>query len=109
MNVTPRQLKQIRGIPYYVEGTDVYSFQVHGGKPSPDSILLGTYDAEHDCVLLRDDWAVTAQPSLDAYRDRIVPLRRDSFRQGIDKPEKHRASKRAARPSASRAKAPVCQ
>lgn len=109
MNVAGRQLKQIRGIPYYLEGTDVYSFHVQGGKPSPDSILLGSYDAEHDCVHFRENWKSLAQPDLDAYRARVVALRRDSFRQGIDKPEKQRIGKRTPRPSTRRTKKVVCE
>lgn len=102
-------LKHIRGIPYYLDGTNLYSFEVHGGKPSPHSVLLGTYDPATDRVQLLDGWAEAAKPRLDAYREGVIARARDDFRQSIDKPEKQSASKRAPRTSSRRTKAPVCK
>jgi len=104
MNVE-RKLKHIHGIPYYLEGNNLYSFEVHAGKPSPHCVLLGTYDAERDFIQLREDWAEAAQSRLDAYREGVIARARDNFRQSIDKPEKQSVGKRAPRASSRRTKA----
>ena len=38
------ELKQIRGIPYYLRESTLYTFELDKGIPAASSIAIGTYD-----------------------------------------------------------------
>jgi len=96
------ELKQIHGIPYFLHGTTLYTFELEGGKPSSECIAIGTYQAEHDTIQYFHDWRERVQPRLAAFRNRIVSQPRDTFRDHLDKPQKQRKATRTPRKSTSR-------
>jgi len=97
------ELKQINGIPYYLHGTTLYTFELEGGKPSSECIAIGTYDGA--TVTYFPTWRESVQSRLAAFRGRIISQPRDTFRNHIDKPQKQRKTTRAPRkPAVSRAK-----
>lgn len=97
------ELKQINGIPYYLHGTTLYTFELEGGKPSSECVAIGTYDGT--TVTYFPTWRESIQSRLAAFRDRTVSQPRDTFRNHIDKPQKQRKTTRAPRkPAVSRAK-----
>ena len=85
-------LSHIRGIPYYLKGTDVYTFEMdETGKPSPHCVHIGTFQ---DQLTLFDDWEERIALRLDAFRSQLnvqdrhlAPL----------KPQKHKKSGRIVR------------
>ncbi len=108
----PRQafeLKHIRGIPYYVQNTTVYTFELSAeepGKPSGECIPIGVYDATGDRVIYAEDWRERVQPHLDAFREQLVSIDRNTIRKTLVKPQKSRKAARTSRKGSSRAKAP---
>ena len=67
------QSKQIQGLYFLVDKEkNVFSYEKDGKEP----ILLGTYDAEKDKVILRTDWVSAYQPRLDSYRANEKPKSR---------------------------------
>jgi hypothetical protein len=97
------ELKQINGIPYYLHGTTLYTFELEGGKPSPKCVAIGEYDGS--TITYLSTWRESVQSRLAAFRDSLVSQPRDTFRNHIDKPQKQRKTTRAPRkPAASRAK-----
>jgi len=101
------ELKHIQGIPYFLEGTTVRTFELQGGLPSPDTIPIGTYDADAGRITYFDDWFDRIQSRLTAFRGALVSHPRDSLRQSIDKPQKQRKPARNPRKAPSRAKNPA--
>jgi hypothetical protein len=100
------ELKQINGIPYYLHGTTLYTFELEGGKPSSTCTAIGTYDG--NTITYLPAWRESVQSSLAAFRTRIISQPRDTFRNHIDKPQKQRKTTRAPRkPTAGRAKNPA--
>jgi hypothetical protein len=84
------ELKQIRGIPYYLNGTTVRTFE-------PNSVPIGTYDSKTDSITYFTDWRTIIQPNLDAFRAAIHPTERDKLRESITKPAKPRKTTRTPR------------
>lgn len=106
----PFELKHLRGIPYYVQNGILYAFELsrdEPGKPSRDSIPIGTY-AGDDTFAYAPDWRERVQSRLDAYRATLRPLERGHIRQDLVKPQKSRKASRHSRKT-SRAKAPPSQ
>lgn len=82
------ELKHINGIPYYLNGTTVYTFEIDGGKSSSKCIAIGTYNDES--ITYYDDWRIRVQQSLDSFRSSITSKERDKLRESIIKPQKQR-------------------
>jgi hypothetical protein len=82
------ELKQIRGIPYYLREKTLYTFELNNGLPAITSIAIGTYDEKNNAILYYPDWKERAQPRLDFYRSNLNSLERDKLRENIVKPVK---------------------
>jgi hypothetical protein len=91
------ELKHIRGIPYYLHGTSVYTFELNAGKPSSDCLAIGTYHPAEDRIAYADNWKELVQPRLDAFRLSLQSQERSSLRDSIIKPQKQRKATRVAR------------
>jgi hypothetical protein len=98
------ELKHIRGIPYYLDGTIVRTFELEGGKPSPDCIAIGTYDPTTESITYDVDWRERVQPHLDAFRASLGAQERDKLRETIAKPQKQRKPTRNPRKNGTRTK-----
>ena len=99
------ELKHIHGIPYYLDGTTLRTFELEGGLPSEHCIPIGTYHAESDTVEYFPEWERAIESRLDAFRTSLLSHPRNALRQSIIKPQKPRSSARAPRKS-TRAKNP---
>lgn len=82
------ELKQIKGIPYYLRETTLYTFELQQGVPADTCVAIGTYNAATDSIIPFADWRERVQPRLDAYRQGIQSLERDKLRESIVKPVK---------------------
>ena len=98
------ELKHIRGIPYYLDGTTVRIFELDGGKPSAECVAIGTYDAATDSITYLANWRELTKSRLDAFRASLSPQDRDTLRETIDKPQKQRKATRNPRKPSVRAK-----
>ena len=98
------ELKHIRGIPYYLDGTTVKTFELDAGKPSSKCISIGTYDATSDSITYFTDWTTRVKSNLDAFRGTIIVQERDKLRESIVKPTKQRKTTRTPRKTTTRAK-----
>jgi hypothetical protein len=99
------ELKHIRGIPYYLNGTIVHTFEISGGKPIADKcIAIGTYDAATNNITYYSDWRERIQPNLDAFRTALVAKEREKLRQDFVKPQKPRKAARNPRKTGGRTK-----
>ena len=91
------ELKHIRGIPYYLDGTIIKSFELDAGKPSSRCIAIGTYNATDDSVTYYDDWNSRVTSNMESFRSSIIPQERDKLRESIIKPQKQRKTTRTPR------------
>jgi hypothetical protein len=91
------ELKHIRGIPYYLDGTTVKIFDLDKGKPSTNCTSIGTYDATDDSITYFTDWRERVKSNLDSFRGSITPQERDKLRESIIKPQKQRKTTRTPR------------
>jgi hypothetical protein len=91
------ELKHIRGIPYYLDGTTIKTFVLDNGKPSSNCISIGTYDAASDSITYFADWRERVKPSLDSFRSSLTAQERDKLRESIIKPTKQRKTTRTPR------------
>ncbi len=82
----------IRGIPYYRNGTSIYTFDT---KSEPVSI--GTYDTANDSITYFADWRERCKSSLATFRSKITAQERDKLRESITKPAKPRKTTRNPR------------
>ena len=102
------ELKQIRGIPYYLEGTAegtiVRTFELDAGKPASNTVAIGTYNSTTDTITYFTDWKERVSSNLSAFRASIVPTDRDKLRESIIKPQKQRKSTRNPRKTTSKSK-----
>ena len=98
------ELKHIRGIPYYLDGNVVKTFELDGGKPSADCVAIGIYDATKDSITYHVDWLSSVQSHLDAFRASLSPQERDKLRETIAKPQKQRKTTRNPRKTSGRTK-----
>jgi len=102
------ELKHIRGIPYYVQNSILFTFELSQqdpGKPSEQCIAIGTYDAGSDTIVYYADWQDRVQSHLDAFRRELQPVDRNTIRQTVVKPQKSRKAARNPRKGGSRTKA----
>ena len=91
------ELKHIRGIPYYLDGTTVRTFELDKGKPGGNTIAIGTYNAADDSITYYADWHTRVKSNLDAFRGAITAQERDKLRESIIKPTKQRKTTRTPR------------
>jgi hypothetical protein len=99
------ELKHIRGIPYYLNGTVVNTFEISGGKPVVDKcVAIGVYDTATDSINYYDGWRDLVQSNLDAFRGALIPREREKLRQDFVKPQKPRKAARNPRKTGSRTK-----
>lgn len=91
------ELKHIRGIPYYLDGTTIRIFDLDAGKPSNNCVAIGTYDATADSITYYTDWRERVKSNLDAFRSGISAQERDKLRESIIKPTKQRKTTRTPR------------
>ncbi len=91
------ELKHIHGIPYYLDGTIVKTFQLDAGKPAADCIPIGTYDATTDSITYYTDWRERVKQNLDSFRASLSAQERDKLRESIIKPAKQRKTTRTPR------------
>lgn len=96
------ELKHIRGIPYYIYGTAVYTFELDAGKPAANTVAIGTYDAVTDSIAYFTDWRERVKPNLSAFRSALTEKERDKLRQSIIKPTKSRKTTRTPRKTSIR-------
>ena len=93
------ELKHIRGIPYYLDGTIIRTFELNAGKPSSECIAIGTYTADTDTIEYYPNWRELVQPRLNAFRTAIISQDRGTLRDSIIKPQKQRKATRTPRKS----------
>jgi hypothetical protein len=86
------ELKHILGIPYYLDGTTVKTFEVDGGKASSNCVAIGTF--KDDSIIYYDDWRERVAARLELFRSSLVSQERDKLRQSITKPQKPRKTPR---------------
>ena len=98
------ELKQIRGIPYYLDGITVHTFELSGGKPAANTIAIGTYDAATDSITYFADWRERVATNLNLFRASLAPTERDKLRDNIIKPQKQRKTTRNPRKTSGRTK-----
>lgn len=91
------ELKHIRGIPYYLDGTTIKTFELDAGKPSSKCVSIGTYDAASDSITYFADWRDRVKSNLDSFRAGLSAQERDKLRESIVKPTKQRKTTRASR------------
>jgi hypothetical protein len=91
------ELKHIRGIPYYLDGTTIRIFELDNGKPASNCIAIGTYNATSDSITYFTDWRERVKSNLDAFRGTISAQERDKLRESIVKPTKQRKTTRTPR------------
>jgi hypothetical protein len=84
------QLKHIKGIPYYLRNSIVYTFELTNGFPSENCIPIGDYDEPSDSITYYPDWLQRVQPNLEAFRSQIKVIERDKLRENVSKPQKPR-------------------
>lgn len=105
MSTETLELKHIRGIPYYLNGTIVNTFEISRGKPVAEKcVAIGTYDATSDSITYYSDWRERVQPNLDIFRNELVSKEREKLRQDFVKPQKPRKAPRNPRKTSSRTK-----
>ncbi len=91
------ELKHIRGIPYYLDGTTVYTLELNDGKPADNCIAIGTYDATADAITYFPDWRTRVQQNLSSFRASLSAQERNKLRESIVKPQKPRKTTRTPR------------
>jgi hypothetical protein len=91
------ELKHIRGIPYYLDGTTVRIFELDSGKPGANCIAIGTYNSTSDSITYFPDWRERVKSNLDTFRGAISAQERDKLRESIIKPTKQRKTTRTPR------------
>jgi hypothetical protein len=91
------ELKHIHGIPYYLDGTTVRTFELVAGKPGANCIAIGTYKETDDSITYYTDWRERVKSNLDAFRGAISAQERDKLRESIIKPTKQRKTTRTPR------------
>jgi hypothetical protein len=102
------ELKQINGIPYYLDGSGtIYTFELIAGQRSPESVAIGTYHAPTESITYYPDWKQRVESNLQRFRESLFTQDRDKLRDTLVKPiKKSRKAARNPRKAASRAKNP---
>ena len=93
------ELKHIRGIPYYLDGTTVNTFELEAGKPGSKCTPIGTYNAADDSIAYFADWRERVKSNLESFRASLAAQERDKLRESIIKPTKQRKTTRTSRKS----------
>ncbi len=93
------ELKHIRGIPYYLDGTTIRTLELNAGKPSDKCVAIGTYNAADDSITYFADWRERVKPNLELFRASLSAQERDKLRESIVKPTKQRKTTRTSRKS----------
>ena len=88
------ELKHIHGIPYYLDGTTIYTFELDAGKPAANCVAIGTYDAATNPITYFADWRERVKSNLISFRTALSPQERDKLRESIIKPTKQRKTTR---------------
>ena len=91
------EVKHIRGIPYFLNGTTIHTLELHEGKPSDKCTAIGTYHAESNSITYFPDWKERVAPHLASFHAAITVQDRDKLRESIVKPQKQRKSTRNPR------------
>ncbi len=91
------ELKHIRGIPYYLDGTTIRIFDLDNGKPSNNCTDIGTYDTTTDSITYFADWRERVKSNLLSFRTSLSAQERDKLRESIIKPAKQRKTTRTPR------------
>lgn len=86
------ELKHINGIPYYLDGTTVYTFELDAGKSSSRCIAIGSYT--NNSITYYADWRERVKSNLDTFRASLSSQERGKLRESIIKPQKHRKTVR---------------
>lgn len=98
------EIKHIRGIPYYLHGTTIYTFELDAGKPSERCTAIGTYDNAADTITYYPNWRERVQSNLISFRESLFSQERDKLRDSIVKPTKPRKTTRNPRKATNRTK-----
>lgn len=93
----PFEVKHIRGIPYFLNDTTIYTLELLGGKPSDKCVPIGTYHSESNSITYFPDWEQRVAPNLIAFHSNLTIKNRDKLREDIVKPQKQRKSSRNPR------------
>jgi hypothetical protein len=99
--MTTYELKHIRGVPYYLDGTTIRIFNLDNGKPSSNCVAIGTYDAVTNTITHFPDWRERVKSTIEFFRNSLAVQERDKLRESIIKPQKPRKATRT--PLAKRA------
>ena len=92
------ELKHIRGIPYYLDGTIVRIFELGpDGRPTTTCVDIGTYDAATDTITYYADWKVRVRPNLESFRTGLVIGERDRLRETVVRPSRAKKAPRTPR------------
>lgn len=100
------EIKHINGIPYYVNESTVYTFELDAGKPSSTCTAIGTYQSAGNSITYYPDWRERVAGNLQQFRQSLFTQERDKLRESIVKPAKQRKAARNPRKSTSRTKNP---
>jgi len=84
------QLKHIRGVPYFLKGGIIYTFELDNGLPSEQCVAIGTYDEASDSITYYEDWFERVESHIETFRNRIQVIERSKLRETVDKPQKPR-------------------
>ena len=84
------QLKHIRGVPYFLKGEIIYTFELDNGLPSEQCVAIGTYDEASDFITYYEDWFERVESHLEVFRSRVQVIERNKLRETVDKPQKQR-------------------
>ena len=84
------QLKQIKGVPYFLKEGIIYTFELDHGLPSKQCVAIGSYQEASDSITFYEDWFQRIQPGLEAFRSNVEVIERDKLRQSANKPQKQR-------------------
>ena len=96
------ELKHINRVPYFINGTTVYTLELQAGQPSEHCVAIGTY--RDDQIDYYPDWRERVEPRLVAFRASLVSHARDAVRDAVVKPQKPRKAARNPRKPSSRTK-----
>ena len=91
------ELKHVRGIPYYLQNTTVYTFDLVQGRPSDKCIPIGTYDEKTDTIEYAADWKGRVEDQLGVFRQSIISQDRKTLRESMTKPQKPKKATRTPR------------
>ena len=98
------ELKHIHGIPYFLNGATIYTFELDSGKPSSKCVPSGTYNGTTDTISYFPEWRELVQSNLNAFRGGLAAQEREKLRDSIVKPQKPRKAQRTPRKPSSRTK-----